>query len=759
MTTATEETAAAVPGESFPPPSGFGGVGRTFRRVHLLATVAFLALVFVPILAIFAEGLLFGGDWGQYALTSQLYVNHQSNMLYYPEPVLPVLYLPITLLFGSSLAVGYAADLFGGVLLVAIYFTGYPVFREVSGSPWGGLAGALLVATSPLMMDEVGWAGQAQFLAIAFGLAATWVLLRKVAVEGRERWALVAGVLLGLAVLSESYSALYFLVSLFVWLLFTYRSRILGRSGLLRAVAVFVLPLLALGALGLANSGLASNVISEPLVARVAYLPLFKALYLRFAFDSYVLLVLYPSIAVAYLLLWRRLTYGNRAFRWFAPALLLAWIPQFLLFTPVVDTDRALYFAFLPAAAMVALLAGALPAVWTAAVSDPGGRPLRTRWGRIPRGRRSIVPILAVIAVVTIGAQAGVSAHSYYGSLTYYGYDAGVLSELSLLESKNGSLLLLTPNLGNFASSWASGRNTFFGPPSQPATYTRSDQQLAVIDGNLLAYGASWIHAGNTWAIDAEPEWEAPAPLILQFSGQYLFQALEMNDSLSWIEYSPASEPSVVENVSLFSAPSIVHSVGPAEIATTYAWPGLSVTKTLSTDLEGNITIALRFSFVATVPRAVGLTLTLPNPRHTVETTYQAAVPSSLKVVQVLKNGFLPFPFPDTVGLTASGFSGTTTFVGPSANLSVAGAIVSRLEPTSPSATNYSATFSIAPGGMSSLPSVTVGEASILSANGISWVAVERSMGSGFLERFLNDPEFSLYAASPHYLFFETNWG
>ena len=729
---------------------------RTFRTFYWTAFLALLAFVFVPILAMFAQGLLFGGDWGQYALTSQLYVTPRPNMLYYPEPVLPLLYLPVTVGLGSSIYVAYVADLIGGVLLVGIFLAGYRLFCEVSGSRWGGLTGALFVATAPLIMDEVGWAGQAQYLAILLGLLASWAFLRKVLVDGQGRWALAAGALLALAVLSESYSALFFLVGLFVWYLFAEGRRLLSRGALVRVVATFGPPVLALLALGLANAALASGVLAQPIATRVVYPPLFKALYLRFAFDSWVLVVLYPSILIAYVLLWRRLTYGHPSYRWFVPSFVIAWVPQFLYFTPVVDTDRALYFAFVPAGAMVAAIAAAIPGIWRAAVARSGADARRTRWGPVPRGRRSVVPILAVIAVVTVGAQAGVSAHTYYQSLTYNGYSSGVLQELQFLEGKNGSLLLLTPDLGNFASSWSSGRNTFFGPPSQPATYTRTDQQLAVINGNLLAYGASWIHAGDTYAIDAEPYWAAPAPLILQYSGEYLFQALEFNDSLSWIQYSPVDEPNVVENVSLFSAPSITHAIGPTTLTTSYAWPGVTVTKTIGTDPWGNVTIGFQFQFSGTEPRAVGLSLVLPNPRHTVETTYASTIPSSLKVVQTLKNGFLPFPFPDTVGLTASGFLGSTTFVAPTATS--AGVIVSELEASSPPPSGYSAMFSIAPGGMSSLPAPTVSEASVLASNGISWVAVERSMGSSFLERFLNDPEFSLYGSSPHYLFFRTNW-
>ncbi len=754
MTAAVGKAMVAEPEEAGPPSDG-----RTFRWIFVLATGLFLALVFLSMAAVFAQGLLFGGDWGQYVLTSQLYFNHQPNTLYYPEPVLPLLYVPVTLLWGSSsTSVGYAADIAGGLLLLGIYLVAYRLFSELTGSRWAGLTGALLVATSPLLMDEVGWAGQAQFLAILLGLLGFWVLFRKVVVERKERWSIVVGALLALSALSESYSALYFLVALAAWFLLAHRERVVSRAVLPRILACFLPAVLAVAALAFANASLAGNVLGQPIVARVAYLPMYKALYLRFAFDSWVLLVLYPSILVAYLCLalLGRLRYAQGAYRWFVPALAIAWVPQFLFFTPVVYTDRALYFAVVPAGAMVALLARALPTVWRRAIDRPGARVWRTRWGRVARDRHGYAPLLVAVAVLTVGAQAGVAAHSFYHSLTYYSYDAQVLEELEQMQSKNGSMLLLTPNLGNFASAWASGRNTLFGAPIQPATFTRTDQQAATVNGNLLSYGPSWISVGDTWAIDAEPAWSSPAPLLLQYSGQYLFPTLEMNDSLGWVAYSPSSDPSLVENVSLFSAPSIVHRSNATSLITLYAWPGLLVTKTISTNAAADVTIGFRFAPSGTIVRGAGFAFSLPNPRHTLETTYSAAIPSSLKLTQVYKNGFLPYPFSDTVDLSASGFTGTTVYT--PANATADGTVVSVLAASASPPGGTSATYTIAPDGMSSLPATVIGESTVLSANQVSWVAVEQSMGTPFLERFLNDPQFSLFATTPHYLFFETNW-
>jgi hypothetical protein len=747
-------SAAGSPGT--PDRSVEGRPPRTERWVFLGVLLGLLVFIFVPIAAMFARGQLFGGDWGQYVLTSGLYLHPQSNMLSYPEPFLPLLYVPVTAVFGYGVAAGYVADFLSGVLLIAIYLGAYRVFRELTGSSYSGILGALLLTTAPLVLDEVGWAGQAQFLALVLGLATTWVLLRKVLADGRYWWALVAGLLLALAVLTEAYTTLYFLMVLLVFLLLAFHRELLERRTIEVLAATFVTPIVAVIVLARANAGLTGNVLAQPILARAGYLPMYKALYLRFVFDSWILLVLYPSILLAYGLLWRHLEYSRPTYKWLVPALLVAWVPQFLLFTPVVDTDRALYFAFLPAAAMIALIARALPGVWRGAVARAPTHVYTTRWGQVPRGRRLIVPTIALVALLTVGAQAGVASHTFYGSLTYYGYDSGVLSELNVLDSKNGSLLLVTPDLGTFAAAWASGRNAFFGPPSQPATFTRSNQQQAVIDGNLLSYGASWVGAGNTWAVDAEPYWGDPAPLILQYQGTYLFQSLEMNDSSQWVAFSSNATPGVVENVSLFSAPSITHTVNPEDLTTTYNWSGLSVTKTIASDGEGNITVAFRYHCEDSVLRGAGLSLVLPNPRRTIETTYAAALPSRLWVSQILKNGFLPFAFGNTVGVTAPGATGSTQYL--AKNSSSDGRIVSVLSPGPATSTELAATISIAPVDLSSPPATVTDERTVLAANDISWVAVERSMGVRFLERFLEDPEFTLYASTPHYLIFETNW-
>lgn len=731
---------------------------RTFLLVFVGVFAGLIAFVFVPIVAVTSSGLLFGGDWAQYLLTSQVYLDHQSNLLTYPFPALPIAYLPVTVLFSNSIAAAYAAEVVSGVLLLAIYLAAYRFFASLTGSPWAGIAGALFLASSPLLLDELGWGGQAQYLAIVLGLLAAHVMLTQV--EGRERWegAIGAGLLLAAAALSEGYAAAYFVLGIGVWLVLEHRWDVFRRPWLLRAAAILLPALAVLGILAALNRSIADNTVGRPLLDAAGSLPLYEALYLRLTFHSGFLIVLYPLLAVAYVLIWKNLNRDRPGTRTFLPAFVIAWVPVFLFLTPAVDTDRALYFALLPLATMVTGSAEALPQLWARdreTVPSSGPEPLR-RWGRIPRGPAAVVPVLAVVALLTVGVQVGVASHTYYGSLTYYAYNADVLKELAQLNDKNGSLLLVSPNLGVFPAAWASGRNAYFGPPSQPATFTRSSQQASVVAANVLAGGPSWINAGSTWVIDGEPGWATPAPGLLEESGLFLVETLALNDSRAWITYSPTAFPNETEGLSLFSAPSIVHVVNPTNLTTTYTWTDVTVTKVVSVDAVGDVRIALRFAFQAAIPRAIGVSLTTPAGLPTTTTVLSAALPSQLELQQTYDAGFLPTLFTDSVGVSATGLTGTTAYT--DANSTGPGYVTVALTPTSANATTLDATISIRPNGIAPGPVVVETEASVLAADDIAWVAVERSSGNAYLERFLNDPTFSLVSSGTYYLIFETKW-
>ncbi|HTT14273.1 MAG TPA: hypothetical protein VMG81_00610 [Thermoplasmata archaeon] len=743
--TKTREEGARPPGD------------RTFRVVFLGAFVGLVAFLVVPVTVVLSRGLLFGGDWGQYILTAQLYLHPQANQLEYPYPVLPILYLPVALLAPNVVAVGLAAATIGVLLLLALYLASYRLLRTLTGSSWSALVGALTFATAPLLLDELGWAGQAQYLAIVFGLLALERYLRAVEPGGRLRPSLETGALLALGALTEPYSTAFFLFALVALLLLRHRLAVFHPRRLLSAIAVLLPGLVAFGVLYFANQNLAGNTVGIPIAAHAAYLPMYSALFLRLTFHSVPVATLYVAVVVVYVVLWRRIRAPDPLARAVVPALWIAWVPVFLFLTPSVDTDRALYFALVPLVGMVAEIARGLPGIWAHA-TDPGAArvaPYRTRWGPMPRGRSMAAPALALIVLLLVGAQVGVASHTFYSSLTYYSYPSGVLQQLSPLESENGTLLLLSPNLGTFASAWASGRNTYFGPPIQPATFTRPDQQAAVITGTLLSNGPAWIDAGSAWVVNGAPGWITPAPAVLESRGSYLISAFALNSSQATVSYAPAGDPAANTTVALSSAPSIVAAVGPANLTTTYRWPGLTVVETESVDAGGVIAIDLAYAFSATSPRWISIALSLPALLPTTESG-SSAIPTSLSVTETYKNGYLPTAFPNTVGVRAGGLAGSVAYR--AAQDPTPASIVANLTPTAPNASSVSVAWSIDPQGLANGPVSVVTEASVLAANDIAWVAVERSSPEQYLERFLNDPTFALVRSSAYYLTFQTRW-
>jgi hypothetical protein len=716
----------------------------------------FVVFVFAPIAAVSNQGILFGGDWGQYLITSHAYLHGQFQVLSYPYPVLPLLYIPVELAAPNVVAAALAAETIGGLLLIAIFVAAYSLFEALTRSKGAALLAALFLGTTPLFLDELGWAGQAQFLAIALGLAALSLYLRRVGPDGALRPTIVVSLLLTIAGLTEAYSTAFFLFAIVAHLLLVHRRAAFGRTWLVRGAILLVPAVVALALLTIFNPALAGTSLGGSLATHLGYGPLYVALFERLTFHSPPLEVLYPVVAGVYVLLWPKIAAPDPARRWLVPALALAWVPMFVVLTPAVDTDRSLYFALPPLAAMIGEIAAGLPALWDRYTDPARGRaPRPTRWGPMPRGRAAVLPVLAVAALLTVGVQVGVSSYTAYGSLTYYGYPTGVLQQLTPLASENGTVLLLSPNLGSFSAAWAAGLNTYFGPPTQPAMFTRANQQQAVITGTLLSNGPAWIAAGNTWVVNSEPTWQTPAPAILEYQGLYLVETLSFNDSLATVTFSPTGSPLYNETLALSAAPSIVASANATALTTVYGFPGVTVTKTVSVAANGTIDLDLSYRFSGVNAKAVTVALSAPALLPTT-TNAPARVPSSVTVQQTYRNGYLPTVFTNTVALSAPGLSGTTVYVGGSRPF--AGELISNLTTRAPNVTSLSVAMAITTGGLSSGPGTVVSEAPVLAANDLAWVAVERSSPGQYLERFLNDPKFTLWATEPYYLLFRTNW-
>jgi len=718
--------------------------------------VLFVLFVYLPIAKAANRGVLIGGDWSEYALTAHQYLTHQSSLFTYPTPILPLVYVPLELFTTNPVTIAQAAPAISGLLLIGLFLGGSRLFRVLTDVSWAALFGGVMMTTGPLFLDEMGWSGQSQYLALLFGILATAILLERVVRRDEPRSAVWVGLLLAGAALTEPYVAAYFLMAMIVLFLLVHR-RAIARARNLAVAATALLPAIAaIGLLALLNPSTASTVSSQGAVAVLGNLAIYPALYARLTFSNLALAVLYPAIAIAYALTWRRRTYPDPRFRSLVPALVLAWIPLFLFLTPWADLDRSLYFLSVPLAAMVAELAAALPALWSRPTNGVPAGPAPVREARGRSTRAYVVPVVALVAVLTIGAQVGAATHTYYGSLTYYSYPQGDLSELAFLQHENGSLLYISPTQEFFPAAWASGRPVFPGPPAQPALFTRPAQFDAVEIANVLALGASWIPAGNVWVVDGEPDWSAPAPGLLELSSGYLLETLAVDDAFQTITFAPAGAPNVALTFPLAAAPSIVHTTNATSLVTRYAWPNLAVTKTIGIGADGVVTVGFSYSGASIAVETLNLTVEAPNRLPTVASGSTPFALGPVTLTQTFSPGVVPVRFSDTVAATASGLAGNATYRAASAGLPAN--VLFELHPTPGGLSQGSVTLHLTPGVRPATPGSAVTEAPSLAANDIEWVAIEKASGQSYLERFLNDPEFELFSNTTHYLVFETKW-
>src|SRR5439155_82156 len=125
-----------------------------------------------------------------------------------------------------------------GVVIMILCASIYFFLRTEGMSDFSSAIGTLTFGTFPLILDEVGWGGQAQFLAMTFGVIALVFVVRFKERPSLRR-NLVSGLLLTLSILTDPYAALYFIVmTVFLWLL-EYRKSLLNRNNLINGLIRF----------------------------------------------------------------------------------------------------------------------------------------------------------------------------------------------------------------------------------------------------------------------------------------------------------------------------------------------------------------------------------------------------------------------------------------------------------------------------------------------------------------------------------------
>jgi hypothetical protein len=758
--TREQSTAAAPAPESMrESPSNSAGSprGRIARtndllfRTSFIATIAIVgAISLIPIIQTLRAGQFFGGDWGEYLYTGPAYLHGTQGLYLYPYPVLPISDIGLVTVFGArTVAVGAATEVVSGLLILAVFGAAYFAISTHVRGRWAGLVGAVVLASFPLYLYEVAWGGQAQLLAYVFGLIALGVILRN-GIPGRSLHLTVfAGLALALSAATEIYAASFILASvalLFLVFLAFYPSR--WRT-LVSMVATLVLPIIIGGVILVSNPSF-THPAGEPSLWRYwNYAPLWSHLWRSLTFQNAILAEMDVVILLGYTAF--RIVFRARdPFQlWLVPVLGIAALSVGFLLTPAPVADRSLYPFGFPLGFAVAELASG----WPSAQRNPTPRKL---WALRREEVTWTLPVLVIASVTVAGLQLGSDVQLYPGSIAGYSFDQSELSELTWLAGEPGGIVYDSPNTHVFPVQWATDRPMFPGPAYQPYFLSSAGKQASAILATSLSFGPRWFDDGNLIVTDTEPEWGQPAPGILMFQDAHLYETLEGNDFLDLVSYSPNADPTATSSSALFYAQSVATSQSTTTTSVYYNWTDLSAVRTVQVLPSGPILLNYSFDFSASIPRSVSLYLTSPGKTTTTGSILDSGPRcSNASISQQYPASWIPpIPISFGVGACTTGATATARYV-PSDQYGIF-ELEYKLTPENPTVRNLSLSIAIRPSLAGSTDPSLVREASALATNQIEWIVLDKSSNQILLQRFMDDPLYSLYRSTTDYLVLST---
>jgi hypothetical protein len=677
-------------------------------------------------------------------LASGQLLGRNPGLYHYYFPVLPTLYLPLSVANLGYVQAYAVADVLSGVIAIALFvgsgFLGYAIGR----SAVAGALGASTIGTSYVILNEIGWGGQAQMLSFAFGVTAIGVLLGG-QIGGRSvRRELATGALLAAAALSESYAAAYFVILALTWCVLTEGRHLLEWRTIRRYWALPVLPLVALG-LSSGFGGLAAApTITDPILFHAltwgAWKEALAGANIGNALNGYCYALLLGSFAIFSLF---AIGWTRRVATVMLAALFACFVEVFLL-TPAVYWDRAPYFVMFPLAIAAAALSSGLPnsirSQITAVATTPAAAPPHHRWRRLPR-HRWVDSACAIVVIGVVVIQTSITFELYPQILKFYDVDSLALSQLTWLRSQSGGVLMVAPEGQIFPVSLATGRPVF--PWTQPVWFDIPSEQQAAILSTLLVSGRQWIDAGPLKVVDTGAPTNLSSPGIFAYRYPYFVKLFDVSEGEGAIPMRPALPilPGATAAAPTVGRPAVV-SFSDTDSLSTY-----DVGKVSSVLSNGTVEVSLSFhSQIATID-PVYVALQVPQ--------------AELRSVQVPdRSGEIRESFAQP-GSTSVRFTSDVTYTAHS-NLTIG-------MPVENSADGYPAVYwSVNPGpgfvgrelnltlyiqvqGLAPTAPVLVSESTAMVENGIDWTLLDTASEGGVIARFTSDPNFAPYWTGPSY--------
>lgn len=717
-----------------------GVLARRAGRIGFCALfLAYCVFVLEPIVGQLRSGKYFGWDVGEYLLTARGALSGTSSLYRYPFPLLPAIYVPLAAWVPGFSMVYALADLFSGALMVLLFLSagllGYSIGRSITAAA----TCAAMVGTFSLILGEIGWGGQAQLLAFVLGAAALAVVVRGEFRGSPRLVPLAAGLLLGVAVLSEAYTAAFFVVCTLLYLLLLDGRSLLRWRRVLEYSPMLFLPLGAL-ALILGMGGYASvPAATRPVLPYAFTLGGWERAVAGIGFGNPLNAYGYGFILLAVVVLVVAGTPLPRRGAAILAASIIACVAQVLFFTPVIYWDRAEFFVVFPLAVAAAVMVVAVPRTLSWAV-NPRARLIGSN-GHRPheRRRRWIDTACAVVVVVVIVIQSAVAYELYPPALRYYSVDPGALAALTWMRNEEGAALVVAPAGQTFSVANAVGRPVF--PLSQPVWFDTAAEREPVVLADLLTAGRQWISDGPLTVVNTDAPTNVSSPAIFDYGFPYLVRLFDIGEGEGLIPAVPSAPTEPEAQAGPATARSSV-SFSDIDTLSTY-----TVSKQVSVTRGQTVVVNLTFLSSTEPIDPAYLTLGLPMAR--------LGAHSVTGLAATIKETFEYGGNPDVEFLAQVNLSGSAGMTLSSPAEGFDDGVPTFFWPVSPGAgfsgDEFNLSLSVKVQGLPENAPSLVSESSVLSEDGIGWVVVDLAADSGYVPRFASDPEYFLYWSDPSF--------
>ena len=717
------------------PPAGRWAFPSWFLpSLALVSFVAYGIFVLAPIVILLQGGWAFAGDPSEYLLSAHRGFGSGPGELPYVFPALPTLYRPIDLFHvpvGQAWAV---ADLVSGVLLILVAVAFGVLGYALGRSRLAALASGAAAGTFPALIGEVGWGGQAQFVAIILGtLAVALLLTETVRLSAAQRW-LVAGLLLGGAALAEPYAAACLVVFAGATLLFQGGRAGLRPRALVRFLPVLVPPAVAVVFVEWLAGPSSPQGLGPPVLLYAAttggwgFLASAAGLGDLWSVVTY-LVVLGVLVVAAFV------PPGiDRRSAAVAAGAVVAFAGEAFVVTPATYWPRAETFLVVPLAVAIALLFARPRAVPIDASPASSTTPSLARPTRRRRARRWVRGATITVAVALVLVQVVAAYGAYPGDLQFNEFDAQTIGGLSWLRSGSGGVVVVAPEALTFPIAYATERPIY--PAVQPFWFDTSEERSAAVFASTVVAGAAWIDSGPLEVVEGGPPGVPSTPSVFLYQSAYLVPVgtfvEEEGGSFGQTFAVRAASPAGVSPTLPASGASLS---GEAQL------PTYSVTTLSSVAANGSAVVNYSFRPVSSGPSSVAVGVAFPGVGLDA-----GAVPGAVASVEATfsVSGGTTVDLP----LTVSAAANASVRVAPVVLGAEDGVptLLWNVTPAGGGAFNVSIIL-----GLPDLPATDpalVMEAAALAQHDVQWVVVDTATNASALPRFEQDALFSLVATS-----------